>query len=1082
MVVEENQNIKLNLKGCVLEGIGAEIIYNNGTLEIVDISDEGTVIGTGTIQDDRGGAIENSKKLKISGGIVNGWEGGISNKDGGTVEVSGGIITGVTATSWYSYGIYNASGGTVIVSGGVVEGILNKILYPSQKPIWGENKVIVSGGKVSGRIDNSGTVEISRGEVSGGISNKDEGTVEVSGGKISGKYDGIYNDGILTIGIEGGAVSTTNPVIEVGRDGIISNGTFNFYDGVIIGETAIKGDVSHWQEGYVVIVTKEEEKEKAILAMQPEVAKVLISRINEDKVKELDPEEKLHKKETEEGYYYFNSLDMCVKAVKDDNEVTNIEMIRDISLDEAAPTIEIENTKNIILNLNGCLIQKSGDTIIKNKGTLEIVSVSDEGTVIETGEIIQIENEGKLTISSGKIKGNGAYGEAIFNYAEGIVTVSGGTVSGQECGIYNEGTGRVTEEGKFVPGVIVIGGEVSGYKCGIYNKGTGTVTVSKGTVSGVYRGIDNWGTVTVLEEGSVSSGIDNSGTVTVSGGTVSGGIDNSGTVTVSGGAVSGWDYGIYSPSGTLNFYDGVIKGSEAIYGRVVNIPEDKDIIVEVDEEDSSKEKVTLGQAEVARIIKTSDGTELARCGSIINLLETINTVAEPITIEISRDIIIPEGITPSEQETDIIIPEGKNIVLNLNGKIVKGSKKGIIGIEKDATLEVVDSSGTDKGAIRQTAKDESDGYKKAIINKGTFKLTSGKIEGTEEGAILNEGILKIEGGKVIGYNYGIYNSSAGTVTQDGVIVSGVTVSGGIVMGGEVDYEYVSGYAYGIYNSGQGTVKVLAGEVSATSYNDVYGIYNTNQGTVTEFEEIVAGITISGGKVSAEGCFDVYGIYNTNLDKEPEYGKIVAGVIISGGEVSAPSEDSYGIYNSENGIVTIGTKGGEVSTDKPTIQGIERGIVSIGTLNFYDGIIKGRAPIDSYNTINTESGYGVNKYTINSVECAILQREGEEVSVALVGENQYYSNLQEAIDSVSDGVETTIYLLADIEVTEPIVIPEGKIITLDLNGHTITHKEGGTIITNNGTLTILDSTGTVTEIGTVEVTETGTFINQLNQGT
>jgi len=133
------------------------------------------------------------------------------------------------------------------------------------------------------------------------------------------------------------------------------------------------------------------------------------------------------------------------------------------------------------------------------------------------------------------------------------------------------------------------------------------------------------------------------------------------------------------------------------------------------------------------------------------------------------------------------------------------------------------------------------------------------------------------------------------------------------------------------------------------------------------------------------------------------------------------------------------------------------------------------------TVITESGYKVNKYTINSVEHAILQREGEEVSVAKVGENQYFTKLQEAIDFASQvGDDTTVYLLADIELEEPITISEGKIITIDLNGHTITNKTGDDIITNNGTLTIMDSTGTITEIGTVG--GTGEFINQLNQGT
>lgn len=50
---------------------------------------------------------------------------------------------------------------------------------------------------------------------------------------------------------------------------------------------------------------------------------------------------------------------------------------------------------------------------------------------------------------------------------------------------------------------------------------------------------------------------------------------------------------------------------------------------------------------------------------------------------------------------------------------------------------------------------------------------------------------------------------------------------------------------------------------------------------------------------------------------------------------------------------------------------------------------------------------------------------------------------------------TVTLLGDA--TEDVTIPEGKAITLDLNGKKLTNKASHTI-TNNGTLTVTDSIG------------------------
>jgi len=1436
IVIPPDKNIILDLNGKIVKGskTGVIKVENNAMLEVMDDSGENTGAIWQTAKDESEGykkAIINKGTLRIISGNIVSAEIAILNEN--KVELIGGFVDGE------DYGIYSAEGSEGKVSGGIVYG----------------------------GISNLGTLTVSEeGLVYEGISNSGILTVLENGAV----YGGISSSGTVTIGTKSGEVSDKSPIIKGSEYGIYNfGGTFNFYDGVIEGETAIKGKIADLEENYDVIVTKKYEEsviEKAILAIQP-VAKVLVGRIDEKKLDEIDT---IFYKKNEE-YYYFNTLDICIQTVKADNESTNIEILRNVLMIDTAPVIEIRDGQNIVLDLQGYTIQKDGDTIISNQGTLEIVDETKEkqGTIkqLAEGTIEEykkaILNEGILTVTSGTVISTRNYGIGIYNSSIGKetesgeivlgLTVKGGLVSAtgsDGIGIYNEGTLTVSEDGNIsatgsngiglynakggtveVIGTIitnsgvyqggvfvkieVIGGTVSatgsngigiynaeggkvkasgtitvnseestiegvtvevigdtvsatgsagrgiynegtltisegsivsGYDCGIYNakEGTvemiggivrgndyglynaeaGTVEVTGGTVSvtgsngyGIYnigittvsegatvRGYDGYGIYNVeggtvevtaglvsgnigiynksagilTETGKFVAGVTVSGgtvsgyrffgiynaegcTVEITGGTVSGdtayGIynnsegvstqrgENVAGVTVRGGTVSakgnngygiyndvkctvtvgtkggelstgspeiiGTKYGIYNPSGILNFYDGVIKGSEAIYGRVVNVEKDEEgnFYEIIKETEDDMEKLTLRKEPIASITK---GEETIEYANIQDLQIAINEAEEKTTIKILRDIIIIDAIIPTEQETDIVIPSDKNIILDLNGKTVKGSKMGVIKVEKNATLEVIDNSGENTGSIIQTAKDESKtikiGNKNAIINKGILIVTSGKID-SADGAILNEGILTIEKGEVIGNYYGIFNNSAGVFTEGKEFVAGVTLSGGTVSGGIVSEGILSGpvitetgnYAYGIYNAEGGTVKVSGGTVSggivragtvgqtndvgsaygiynaeagkvevsggivnATSngtngykgyeygiYNEdgstvnvsggtvsatsgygygiynagrgrvrvaeggavsgnSYGIYNAGQGIVTVAEggtvsatgigllynggyeyriygiynavrgtvEVNGGTVSITGSITGMGMYYVYGIYNEGMVKVLEEGTVSVEMKNSSGMVITAN---YGIYNL--GTAILGLRDGKINSTTPVITGTSYGIYNEnGIFNFYDGIIKGSNSIYSIGTINKEIGYKIqkSKESSTSLEQAVLEKDSEETSVALIGEKQFFDNLESAIASVPDNTETTIYLLQDIEFTRPIEILSGKNIILDLNGHTITNLVNGPIITNNGTLTIKDSIGTITEIGTID--GSGTTTNLLNSQT
>ena len=83
-----------------------------------------------------------------------------------------------------------------------------------------------------------------------------------------------------------------------------------------------------------------------------------------------------------------------------------------------------------------------------------------------------------------------------------------------------------------------------------------------------------------------------------------------------------------------------------------------------------------------------------------------------------------------------------------------------------------------------------------------------------------------------------------------------------------------------------------------------------------------------------------------------------------------------------------------------------------------------------------SAYVPNGYIYNS-ETKTVEPLGETNAVAKVGDTSYYKTLPEAVAAAQNGEATTITLLTDVALTNYIYIKDGKNITLDLNGHTIT---------------------------------------------
>jgi hypothetical protein len=91
-----------------------------------------------------------------------------------------------------------------------------------------------------------------------------------------------------------------------------------------------------------------------------------------------------------------------------------------------------------------------------------------------------------------------------------------------------------------------------------------------------------------------------------------------------------------------------------------------------------------------------------------------------------------------------------------------------------------------------------------------------------------------------------------------------------------------------------------------------------------------------------------------------------------------------------------------------------------------------------------------------VDSYVYDAEQLAPAVAQIGETKY-NTLQAAVDAATE--DATITMLCDVELAEAVTIPAGKVVTLDLNGKTVSYTSavvGEDMITNNGNLTINSS--------------------------
>ena len=221
------------------------------------------------------------------------------------------------------------------------------------------------------------------------------GELKVIDSQVAGKISNskgiaikIEEGGALNLGVDDGSIRYNSPIIEGKTTGVYNLGTFNFYDGVIRGKTAIDGGVTDTPKLYDPKVEQSGEMQESVLAKVTDVEATI-------------------------GKTRYATLEQAVDAANNIKGTSADEIEIDIVVDLAKNAkVVMDNTKNIVLDLNGYTLTNTvADYVIENQGKLKIIDSSKTEEAEGTGII-------KSTISN-----------TLLNSGTGELTIKGGTIT-----------------------------------------------------------------------------------------------------------------------------------------------------------------------------------------------------------------------------------------------------------------------------------------------------------------------------------------------------------------------------------------------------------------------------------------------------------------------------------------------------------------------------------------------------------------------------------------------------------------------------------------------------------------------------
>lgn len=807
-IIENNGKLILdNRVNIVDKGVDyIKIIQNNSTgdLKIID-GDLNYDLTRNVYNYHYGYAIYNdSGNVEVINGeinlsLYNGTLYAIYNTENGKVKITGGNII---CTSSGSSGDIQAliNNGYMEISGGTIQFDYNKdtsyaIINKSKETLG----LKITGGTITGNYK-------SNKEYKGyGISNQsDSSNVEISGGTIDNCYIGISNEkatinyicGTIKncyIGISNYYYYSNNRTIVIGKkDGVydensvqiiasdiaVEGGKIYFYDGVLKAETNFASDSCIFEE--VEDEYEFYEETKKINGIEYKVTKLILLE-NKAVVQNDNLENEENFKYLSEAFTRANELE----------GTTIIKLLGDYNLYDS---LNINENKNIILDLNSYKIRSlkyTASNNFRNKGTFII-----KNGIISSNlrNYAMINNSANLTLENIDIIANEEYITVVENYyssncivnfesgnilinkrgsyafknssSDGIVNINGGIINIKKydsTAIWNDGTVKFND-GNIIFNITDNFNGSNSY--GIYNyRGNvefngGNIIIDKESktrnyITGIYNNSSN-SNVHIKSGKILSDFSENNETLPKD----SYGVTNYGKIIVGekGGKVDkespeilGGTYGINNLKGTVEFYDGIIKGGVlSIYGE--NITTEDNYITKLFEDHNLFKCYVLTPAPRENAVALVDGIYYETLQTAIN---SCNNETEEYYISLVNGI----------SEGEITINENQNIIIDLNGYSIRSSSENGT-IINNGNLQIIDTSveGTEAKVLNTKGP--------AIQNNGT-ELTIGKIlENTEDGIIEISEFPTIDGA-----TYGISNTNSSSILNfyGGKIIGGTDI-------------------------------------------------------------------------------------------------------------------------------------------------------------------------------------------------------------------------------------------------------------------------------------------------------------------
>lgn len=470
-----------------------------------------------------------------------------------TLHIKNGTIT---TNSKSAGAVNNRNSGVLYMTGGRI------ITTGKRQAIYNDNATVT--------ISDNAYLE-SAGSDRAAFQNTNSGTATILGGTIiSTGNSAVNNAGNFTIGVKNDDPDS-NIVIRGKTYGVTSSNNFKYYDGVIYGKTKALNDdnkANTREEGYLIVHSKESidgvNYDKVVLKM----GYVVTFNPNKGSVSETSRNvgdgEAIGTLPTPTRLEYrfdgwYTELNGGVKITSDTvitsnvtyyahwtplkTEVAQIGTVKYNTLQDAfssittsTPTtitllknvntvVTIGASKNITLDLNGNTVGSAATTnaIFENKGNFTILN----GNISINNDITGINSSGTLLLNGVNITCNGAK-QAVFVRA-GTVTIDGNSnLSSNSSGASAEGTAMTRGTLHLLAGA--------------------TAYIKSATITG-----------------KVTNAISNEGTIVLG--------DKDGVIDTSSIVIQGKTNGIEN-AGTVNFYDGIIKGiTESIttaFGEIEN--------------------------------------------------------------------------------------------------------------------------------------------------------------------------------------------------------------------------------------------------------------------------------------------------------------------------------------------------------------------------------------------------------------------------------------------------------------------------------------------------------------------------------